>query len=66
MIFCTRNIFGIFPSVLEAVRRLSLSIEEREGQTVRYPPLYMTLCLADERQQSLAGVKLEKIDFSTL
>ena len=44
----------------------NLSIEEREGQTVRYLPLYMTLCLADERQQSLAGVKLEKIDFSTL
>ena len=44
----------------------NLSVEEREGQTVRYLPLYMALCLADERQQSLAGVKLEKIDFSTL
>lgn len=64
-----RNLLGCREYGIEyaiVLSEFNLSIEEREGQTVRYLPLYMTLCLADERQQSLAGVKLEKIDFSTL
>ncbi len=41
----------------------NLSVGECKGKPVRYLPLYMTLCFADEKQQDFSDVHLEKIAF---
>lgn len=41
----------------------NVSVEKRKGKPVFYLPLYMSMCLAQERGDNLEGVKLAEISF---
>lgn len=43
----------------------NVSVAKREGKTVYYLPLYMSLCLADERD-NLKGMHLDAISFDDI
>lgn len=60
------NLLGEKGEAVECAYVLSehnVSVEERAGKPVYYLPLYMTMCLGEEREDDFGGLQLDEISF---